>query len=206
MHASRVVAVAIAAAALSLALFPAFLALRAMGSKVFEPEIFDYVLLFGSVLAIAAGAQVVSFRGAGRIALFALLASGALLFGFFAAFSIGLAFLPAGLVFLLLLYRALRRTPTSVVATRAALGGAAIGFGLPLLFIALIVPATVECFANGGGTSSGRWRGSGHQMLSSSGIGGSPNGVITGRIDYVDSVVTFRCEQGRVVEFTRTPR
>lgn len=179
MRALRIVAVAAVAATLALLALPTYLDLRAMGSKVFEAETFD----------------------------FALLASGFLLFGFLAAFSIGLPFLAAGLVLLLILYRALARAPRSRLATRAALGGAAAGFGLPLLYIALIVPPTVECFANGGGASSGRWRSPSSRLLSSSGeVRVTPDGVVTGRLEYTDSVVSYRCEGGRLVTFERVSR
>lgn len=122
-----------------------------------------------------------------------------------AAFSIGLAFLPLGVLLIVLLYRALRRGPASV-ARPAALGGAAIGYACVLMFIAVIVPATVECRPNSVATSSRRWPGSAQQQLSSQGGGGGQPGVYTGRSEYSDSVVTFRCEGGRLVEFQRTPR
>jgi len=87
------------------------------------------------------------------------------------------------------------------------LGGAAIGYSAVLLYIALIVPATAECFPTGGGTSSGRWRGTGQQQYTGGGggVAGQP-GVFTGYAEYGDAVVTFRCDNGRMVEFQRTPR
>jgi hypothetical protein len=202
----RIVAIAIATAVIAILAFPAFLALRAAGSAVFEPERFDYVLLASATFGIAVGLQVVSWRRGRRIALLALFASAALLFGCMAVFSIGLAVLPVGVVLIAVLFRALRRGPVSV-SRSAALGGAAIGYSSVLLFLALIVPATAECFANGAGTSSGRWRGSGQQQYSGGGggVGGQP-GVFTGYAEYSDSVVTFRCEGGRMVEFQRTSR
>ena len=205
-RAVRVVAIAIATAVVAILAFPAFLALRAAGTAAFEPERFDFVLLGAAALGIAVGVQVVPWRGGRRIALLALFASAALLFGCMAVFSIGLAVLPLGIVLLVVLFRALRRPP-AIVTRAAALGGAAIGYSAVLLYLALIVPATAECFPNGAGTSSGRWRGSGQQQYSggSSGIGGQP-GVFTGHAEYSDSVVTFRCEGGRMVEFQRTPR
>ena len=123
-----------------------------------------------------------------------------------AAFSIGLPFIPVGVVLLVVLFRALRRGPPSVTRA-AALGGAAIGYSAVLLYIALIVPATAECSANGGGTSSGRWRGTGQQQYTGGGrsVAGQP-GVFTGYAEYSDSLVTFRCDNGRMVEFQRTPR
>jgi hypothetical protein len=187
--------------------FPTFLSLRGAGSAIFEPERFDFVLLGAAAFGMTLGAQLVPWRGARRVALLSLFASAALLFGFMAVFSIGLAILPLGIVLIVVLFRALRRSPASVSRTAAALGGAAMGYSAVLLYLALIVPATAECFPNGAGTSSGRWRGSGQQQYSggSSGVGGQP-GVFTGHAEYGDSVVTFRCEGGRMVEFQRTPR
>jgi hypothetical protein len=202
----RIVAIATLWAVVAIAAFPAFLALRAAGSAVFEPERFDFVLLGAAVFGIALGVQIVPWRRARRVALLAMLASAALLFGFMAAFSIGLPFIPVGIVVLVVLFRALRRGPAP--ATRAAaLGGASIGFSLIMFYIALIVPATAECFANGAGSSSGRWGGSGQQRYSGGGASvGGQQGVFTGYAEYGDSVVTFRCEGGRMVEFQRTPR
>jgi len=202
----RIVAIAIAAAVVAILAFPAFLSLRAAGSAVFEPERMDFVLLAAAAFGIAIGVQVVPWRGGRRIALLAVFASAALLFGFMAMFSIGLAVLPLGIVLLVVLFRALRRAP-GYLTRPAALGGAAIGYAAVLLYLALIVPATAECFPNGAGTSSGRWRGSGQQQYTggASGIGGQP-GVFTGYAQYSDSVVTFRCEGGRMVEFQRTAR
>ena len=204
--AARVVAIAVATAVVAILAFPTFLVLRGAGSAVFEPERFDFVLLGAAAFGIAVGAQVVPWRSRRRIALLALFASATLLFAFLAVFSIGLAVLPLGIVLLVVLFRALRRAPAH--ATRAAaLGGAAVGYSAVLLYLALIVPATAECFPNGAGTSSGRWRGSRQQQFSggSSGVGGQP-GVFTGYAEYSDSVVTFRCEGGRMVEFQRTAR
>jgi len=205
-RAARIVAIAFATAVVAILAFPAFLALRAAGTAVFEPERFDFVLLGAAAFGIAIGVQVVPWRSGRRIALLALFASAALLFGFLALFSIGLAVMPVGMLLLVVLFRALRRGP-GYVTRAAALGGASIGYSVVLLFIALIVPATAECFANGAGTSSGRWRGSGQQQYSGGGggISGQP-GVVTGYAEYSDSVVTFRCEGGRMVEFQRTAR
>jgi hypothetical protein len=205
-RALRIVAIAIVTAVVAILAFPAFLALRAAGTAVFEPERFDFVLLGAAAFGIAIGVQVVPWRSGRRIALLALFASAALLFGFLALFSIGLAVMPVGMLLLVVLFRALRRGP-GYVTRAAALGGASIGYSVVLLFIALIVPATAECFANGAGTSSGRWRGSGQQQYSGGGggISGQP-GVVTGYAEYSDSVVTFRCEGGRMVEFQRTAR
>jgi hypothetical protein len=202
----RIVATAIATAVVAILTFPGFLALRGAGSAVFEPERFDFVLLGAAAFGLAIGVQVVPWRGGRRIALLALFASAALLFGFLAVFSIGLAVLPLGVVLLVVLFRAIRRAP-GYMTRAAALGGAAIGYSAVLLYLALIVPATAECFPNGAGTSSGRWGGSRQQQYSGggSGVGGQP-GVYTGHAEYSDSVVTFRCEGGRMVEFQRTAR
>jgi hypothetical protein len=205
-RALRIVAIAIAASVVATLAFPAFLVMRGGGSAVFEPERFDFALLATAAFGIAVGVQLVPWRQGRRVALLALFASAALLFGFMAAFSIGLAFLPLGIVLIVVLFRALRRGPAAMTRA-AAFGGAAIGYSCVLLFLAVLVPATAECFANGAGTSSGRWRGSGQQRYTggASGVGGQP-GVFTGHAEYGDSVVTFRCEGGRMVEFQRTPR
>jgi hypothetical protein len=203
----RILALAAAASVGAVLLFPVYLALRADGTKIFEPERFDYVLLAAAMFGLALGAQVVPRRRARYVTLLAMLASGCLFFGFLAAFSIGLAVLPAGVVFLVLLYRALRRHELTS-ARPAALGGALLGYAIVLLYVAQAVPATAQCFANGAGTSSRRWPGEAQQMYSGGSIGGgSANGrVFTGHSEYADSVVNFRCEDGRLVEFQRTPR
>ena len=181
-RARRIVAIAIVASVIAILLFPGFLAVRAAGSAVFEPERFDFVLLGAAAFGIAVGVQVVPWRSGRRV-------------------------LPVGIVLLVVLFRAIRRAPAYASRAAAALGGAAIGYSAVLLCLALIVPATAECFPNGAGTSSGRWRGSGQQQYSggSSGIGGQ-SGVFTGHAEYSDAVVTFRCEGGRMMEFQRTPR
>jgi hypothetical protein len=201
----RIVAVAGVASIAAVLLFPAFLSLRAAGTKAFEPERFDYALLAIAVFCIATGAQFVPWRRSPYVALLAALASASLLFGVIASFSIGLAFVPAGIVFVLLLYRAIRRhEPRS--ATAAAIGGAFIGYAAVLLYIAQAVPATAQCFPNGAGTSSGRWPGSETGFATSGGGIVGNDGVFTGRSEYARSVVTFRCESGRLVEFQRIPR
>jgi hypothetical protein len=206
-RAARIVAIAIATAVVAILAYPAFLDIRAAGAAVFEPERFDFVLLGAAAFGIAIGVQVVPWRGARRVALIALFASAALLFSFMAMFSIGLAVLPLGIVLLVVLFRAIRRAPAYASRAAAALGGASIGYSAVLLYLALIVPATAECFPNGAGTSSGRWGGIRQQQYSGGGggAGGQP-GVFTGYAEYSDSVVTFRCEGGRVVEFQRTAR
>ena len=203
MSALRVVAVAAIVALASLTLFPVFLALRSQGAKVFEPETFDHVLVGVPAFAIALGVQVVPWRTRRGIAILATLASGLLLFGTLAVFSIGLALLPAGVVIFALLYRRLRLTPRGASATRAAFGGAAIGFAIPLLFIALVIPATVECGPNGsGGTSSRRWRPlTQHVTMGSNSADGR---IVTGWMDDGDSYVTYRCEDGRLASFARS--
>jgi hypothetical protein len=205
-RALRIAAIAIATSVVATLAFPAFLVLRGGGSAVFEPERFDFVLLAMAAFGIAVGLQLVPWRLGKRVALLALFASAALLFGFMAAFSIGLAFLPLGIVLIVVLFRALRHGPAAITRA-AALGGAAIGYSSVLLLLAVLVPATAECSPNGAGTSSGRWRGSGQQHYTggASGVGGQL-GVFTGYAEYGDSVVTFRCEGGRMVEFQRTPR
>ena len=203
----RIGVIALGAAVVAVVLFPTYLVVRAAGTKIFEPERFDLALLAAAVVAIAIGTQVVPWRRAPYIALLAMLASGFLLFGILASFSIGIAFLPSGLVLLLLLFRAIQRREMSC-AVPAALGGALVGYAVVLLYIAQGVPATAECFPNGAGTSSRRWPGSAQQMQSggTTGGGGDSRGVFTGRSEYADSIVTFRCDNGRLVEFQRTPR
>ncbi|HKC90243.1 MAG TPA: hypothetical protein VKE23_02835, partial [Candidatus Limnocylindria bacterium] len=81
------------------------------------------------------------------------------------------------------------------------------GYGLVLLFIALIIPPTVECLANGGGsTSSQRWDQSGGGFTVASSGSSTVDGVQTGRIESSSSIASYRCEQGRIVEFRRVSR
>lgn len=200
----RYVVVDAAVAIVALLLFPAFLSVRADGNQIIEAQGMDYALLGFASILIATGAQLVIRRGAPYIVFLAVLAGAGLLFGVLGAFGIGLAVLPVAILAVVLLYRALRRTPLS--GTRlAALGGAFVGYGAVLLYIALIVPATVECRTNGGGTSSGRWGGGGVQQISGSALV-TPDGVVMGRIETPTSIATYRCEQGRIVEFRREPR
>jgi hypothetical protein len=201
----RVAIAAIFAAASATLLFPIYLALRAGGAKVFEPHPLDFALVAIATFAIAVGAQLVPWRAATSVAILAMLVGAGLLFGVFAIFSIGLLVLPVSLVLLVVLARAIPRRGLAV-ARPAALGGAIVGYGLVLLFIALIIPPTVECFANGGGsTSSQRWDRTGGFTRSSSGTL-TVDGVQTGTIESSSSVATYRCEQGRVVQFHREPR
>ena len=199
----RVAIAAILAAAFATVLFPNYLSLRAGNNSVFEPHPFDFALVAISTFAIAVGAQLVPWRAATSVAVLGVLVGAGLLFGVFAIFSIGLLVLPVSLVLLVVLARAIRRAPLSL-ARRASLGGAVVGYGLVLLFIAVIIPPTVECFANGGGsTSSQRWgQSDGGYTVTSSGTS-TVDGVQTGRIESSNSVATYRCEQGRIVEFRR---
>ncbi len=199
------VAVATIAAVLAVLAFPAFLELRSGGTKMFEPQPMDFALLGVSAFAMTLGAQLVAWRSLWKIGLLSLLSGAALLFGCLAIFSIGLAVFPVGVVLLVVLYRALRRMPASRRRDRAAIGAAVIGFGCPLLFIALILPATVECFPNGAGTSSGRWRGN-SQFVTSTGSVSADSRTSSGRSESADSIVMFRCQDGRLVEFQRTTR
>jgi hypothetical protein len=203
-RALRFVLVDAAAALAAVLLFPLFLALRADGNQIIEAQPMDYALLVTASLLIASGAQMVPWKSARYVAFLAILGSAALLFGILGAFGIGLAVLPAAIVAILLLYRALRRRPLSS-GRPAAIGGALAGYGAILLYIALIVPATVECRVNGGGTSSGRWGGAGVQQISGSGSV-SADGVVTGTIQTPTFIATYRCEQGRIVEFHRGAR
>jgi hypothetical protein len=193
-----------AAGAAAVLLFPAFIALRADANQIIEPQRMDYALLLVAVLLIATGAQLMPWPRARYVAFLAALAGAALLFSILGAFGIGLAVLPVAILALLLLYRALRRGPLAA-ARPAAIGGALAGYGAILLYIALIVPATVECRPNGGGTSSGRWGGGG-VTFAEGGLQMGADGVMTGTLETPDSVVRFRCEQGRIVEFRREPR
>jgi hypothetical protein len=202
----RVAISAIFAAAFATLLFPLYLSLLAGSSKVFEPQSFDFALVAAAAFAISFGGMVVPWRLATNLAALGLLAGAGLLFGTLALFSIGLAVLPVAIVLLAILGRAIRRAPLSI-ARRAALGGAVMGYGLVLLFIAAIIPPTVECFANGGGsTSSGRWGQSGGGYTVTSSGTSTVDGVQTGQIESANSVATYRCEQGRVVEFHREAR
>jgi hypothetical protein len=202
----RVAIAAIFAAAFTMLLFPVYLSLRAGGNKVFEPHPFDFALVAISTFAIAVGAQVVPWRAATSVGVLGLLVGAGLLFGALAIFSIGLIVLPVAIVLLVILARAIPQRGLAV-ARPAALGGAVIGYGLVLLLIGFLVPATVECFANGGGsTSSSRWeRSGGGYTVTSSGTS-TVDGVQTGRIESPSSIATYRCEQGRVVEFHREAR
>jgi len=199
----RIVVVAIAAAALATLAFPVYLTLRAGDNKVFEAQPFDFALVAISTFAIAAGVQAAPWRSSTNVAVLGTLVGAGLLFGVLAIFSVGLLVLLVAVVLLIVLARAIRRAPLSL-ARRASLGGAVVGYGIVLLFIAVIIPPTVECFANGGGsTSSQRWgQSGGGYTVTSSGVS-TVDGVQTGRIESSNSVATYRCEQGRIAEFRR---
>jgi hypothetical protein len=202
----RVAIATIVAAAFATVLFPIYLSLRAGNNSVFEPHPVDFALVALATFAVAVCAQLVPWRAATSVAVLGVLVGAGLLFGVFAILSIGLLVLPVSLVLLVVLTRVIRRRPLGV-ARPAALGGAVIGYGLVLLFTALIIPPTVECFANGGGsTSSQRWErsGVGHTVTSSG--SSTVDGIQTGRIESASSIATYRCEQGRIVEFRRDPR
>jgi hypothetical protein len=202
----RVAISAIFAAASATLLFPLYLSLLAGSSKVFEPQPFDFAIVALAAFAIAFGAMVVPWRPATNLAVLGLFAGASLLFGALAIFSIGLAVLPVAIVLLVMLGRAIRRAPLSI-ARPAALGGAVMGYGLVLLFIAAIIPPTVECLANGGGsTSSGRWGQSGGGYTVTSSGTSTVDGVQTGQIESTNSIATYRCQQGTIVEFHRQAR
>jgi hypothetical protein len=203
-RALRLVLVDAIVAIAALSLFPVFLSARAGNNQIIEAQPMDYALLLVASMLIASGVQVALPGRAPYVVFLSVLAAAGLLFGILGAFGIGLAVLPVGILAVLLLYRALRRRPLAA-GRPAALGGALAGYGAVLLYIALIVPATVECRVNGGGTSSGRWGGAGVQQISGSGSV-TPDGVVTGRIETSTSIATYRCEQGRIVEFHRESR
>jgi hypothetical protein len=202
----RIAIAAIFAAAFATLLFPLYLSLLAGSSKVFEPQSFDFALVAVAAVAIALGALTVPWRSVTNVAVLGLLAGAGLLFGALAIFSIGLLVLPVAIVLLFVLARAIGRAPLSA-ARPAALGGAVMGYGLVLVLIGLLVPPTVECFANGGGsTSSQRWNQSGGGYTVTSSGTSTIDGVQTGRIESANSIATYRCEQGRIVEFHREAR
>ena len=202
----RVALAAIIAAASATIAYPIYLSLRANGNKVFEPQPFDFALVAIATFALAVGVQLVPWRAATKVGALGVLVGGGLLFGALAIFSVGVFVIPVALVLLVVLARVVDRAPLPV-APRAAVGGAVVGYGLVLLFIALIIPPTVECFANGGGsTSSQRWDRSGGSFTTTSSGTSTADGVQTGRIESASSVATYRCEQGRVVEFRREAR
>ena len=66
----------------------------------------------------------------------------------------------------------------AAVVRPAALGGAAVGYGVVLLYVAVIIPPTFECLANGrGSASSQRWdRGESMSI--------STTGLVSGRSQY----------------------
>ena len=202
----RVAIAAIVAAASATLVYPIYLSFRADGNKIFEPHPFDFALVAIAAFAVAIGVQIVPWRAATKVGALGVLVGGGLLFGVLAIFSIGVFIIPVALVLLVVLARVVDRAPLPV-APRAAVGGAVIGYGLVLLFIAVIIPPTVECFADGGGsTSSQRWDQSGGGFTTTSSGTSTADGVQTGRIESQSSVATYRCQQGRIVEFRRESR
>jgi hypothetical protein len=200
----RVALVAVGAAALAVLLFPAYLSFRAAGSKILEPQQFDFVLIALGAFCIGVGIQLVPWKRTTSSVVLGLLTGAGLLFGIMGMFSIGLPFLVASLVVLVVLYRTLRRSPARTQAG-AAIGGALIGYALVLLFIGQGVPPVVECLPNGGSSSSGRWLG-GRAVTLGGGMRMGADGSMTGTIEAPAWTATFRCEGGRMVEFQRTPR
>jgi hypothetical protein len=200
----RVTLVAVGVAALAVLLFPAYLSLRAADSKIIEPQQFDFVLIAVGAFCMAVGVQLVPWRRTTSSVVLGLLTGAGLLFGIMGMFSIGLPFLVASLVILLVFYRTLRRSPARTQAG-AAIGGALIGYSLVLLFIGQGVPAVVECFPNGGSSSSGRWLGTQGVSLGG-GMRMGPDGSMTGTIEAPTWSATFRCEGGHIVSFERVPR
>jgi hypothetical protein len=202
----RVAIAAIIAAAFATVLFPIYLSVRANGSKVFEPHPFDFALVAIATFALAVGVLLVPWRTATKVGALGVLVGGGLLFGALAIFSIGVVIIPLAAVLLVVLARVVDRAPLPS-APRAALGGAVIGYGLVLLFIALIIPPTVECLPNGGAsTSSQRWDQSGGGFTTTSTSTSTADGIQAGRIESQSSVASYRCEQGRIVEFHREAR
>jgi hypothetical protein len=201
----RVAIAATFAAAASVLLYPVYLALRSGGNKVFEPHPFDYMFTAVAAFAIVLGSQIVPWRRAANVAILATLAAAGLLFGSLAILSIGLVVLPVAIVLLVVLARVIARGSLALVRP-AALGGAAVGYGLILLYLAVSIPATVECFANGGGSTSSPRYDRGGGIITTSSSSSTTGGVQTGRIESPRSVATYRCEQGRVVEFRRESR
>lgn len=204
IRALRIAVVAIVASAVAVVAFPAYLATRAGDSKIVEPQQFDFVLVALGAAALAVGVQLIPWRRNRYAAVLALLTGAGLLFGVMGAFSIGAPFFVAAVVILLVLYRVLRRS-TDPSSRPAAVGGALVGYALVLLYIGSAVPPVVECFPNGGSTSSGRWFG-GRAVTMGGGMRMGPDGSMTGTIEAPTWTATFRCEGGRIVEFERVPR
>jgi hypothetical protein len=198
------VAVAIAASVLGLFLFPVYLSLRAGENKIFEPQRFDFALIGMAAFLIALGLQVIPWRAAASVGILGVLVGAGLLVGILGVFSIGLFVLPVALVLLVLLARALRRDRLAVVRP-AALGGAAVGYGAVLLYIGVIIPPTFECLADGrGSASSQRWDRGESMSISTTGLVSGRSQ--SGRIETPTSIATFRCEQGKILEFHREAR
>ena len=200
----RVALVAVGAAAASVLLFPAYLSLRAADSKIIEPQQFDFVLIAVGAFCMAVGIQLVPWRRTTSSVALGLLTGAGLLFGIMGMFSIGLPFLVASLVIVVVLYRTLRRSHARTQAG-AAIGGALIGYSLVLLFIGQGVPPVVECLPNGGSSSTGRWLG-GQAVTLAGGMHMGADGSMAGTIEAPAWTASFRCEGGRIVTFDRVAR
>ena len=185
----------------------ALLALTVLAMKLRMNDSSYYEITPAQVAFIVAGALVVGLGALGvsgdrnlRVALLALVATVAVLFG--AISSLAIVLLPLGAALLILLFVALagRR---SAKANTAALGGAGMALGLAALVLSALQPPRVYCTATGGGTSSGGL----FDAQARSGSGSSTvDGAQTGRIEYADEVVTFECRDGRLVKFERARR
>ena len=186
--------------AVLLALTVLVMKLRMGESSYFEITPAQVAFIVAGALVVGVGALGVSGERNLRVALLALAATVALLFG--AISSLGIVLLPAGAALLALLFVALagRR---SAQANTSALGGAGMALGLAALVLSALQPPRVYCTATGGGTSSGGFFDT--QARSSSGSS-TVDGAQTGRIEYVDEVVSFECRDGRLVRFERKPR
>lgn len=174
--------------------------LRMNDSSYYEVTPAQVAFIVAGALVVGVGALGVSGDRNLRVALLALAATVALLFG--AISSLRIVLLPLGAALLVLLFVALagRR---SGKANTAALGGAGMALGTIALVLAALQPPRVYCTASGGGTSSGGFFDT--QARSSSGSS-TVDGTQTGRIEYADEVVTFECREGRLVRFERARR
>ena len=186
--------------AVLLALTVLVMKLRMGESSHFEITPAQVAFIVAGALVVGVGALGVSGERNLRVALLALAATVALLFG--AISSLGIVLLPAGAALLVLLFVALagRRSAQS---NTSALGGAGMALGLAALVLSALQPPRVYCTATGGGTSSGGFFDT--QARSSSGSS-TVDGAQTGRIEYADEVVSFECRDGRLVRFERKPR
>lgn len=151
-------------------------------------------------LAIAAGAvALVVLRRPAVGGLFAL-AVGMLVFSVLALLSVGLLVLPFAIAVLVLAIRRLRRD-ASPHALRAAAAGGAVSVGAIAYLLILIQPASAECRAGGGGTtSSGGLFG---PIARSQGGYSTVSGEQGGYIDEGDRIAYFSCQDGRMTDFRR---